>query len=72
MRKLKEYWVIILLISLMSGGLFYWLEWRPAKIRIDCASKMHKATPSELGADKINGTFDEMLTLCLFKAGINK
>lgn len=68
MKKLKEYWVIILLFICLLGGAFYRLEWRPAQIRIDCANKMHKATP----ADAIQGSFEEMLSLCLLKGGIRR
>lgn len=29
MEKLKQYWLIILLIFIVMGGLFYWFEWLP-------------------------------------------
>jgi len=36
MKKLKEWWVIILIFLLLTTFLFYWLEIRPTKIRIQC------------------------------------
>ena len=68
MKKLKEHWIVILLIFFLVLGAFYWFQWRPAKIRINCANKMHKATP----ADTIQGSFEEMLSLCLLKGGISR
>ena len=71
MKKIINLFTILVFVALL-GGAFYWLEWRPSQIRIECANNMHKATASELGSDKINGTFDEMLKLCLYKKGISK
>lgn len=68
MEKLREYWVIILLIFCLLAGSFYWFQWRPAEIRADCANKMHKASP----IDTIQGSFEEMLSLCLLKGGLDK
>lgn len=41
MEILKKYWLIILLAFAIIGGLFYWYEWRPVKIKHDC-SWVHK------------------------------
>lgn len=71
MKKLKEYWMIILLALCFIGVIFYWHEWRPAQIRIACGYKTaemaNKAT-SALLADQI-GAYME---ICLMKNGLNK
>ncbi|KKU47276.1 MAG: hypothetical protein UX68_C0041G0005 [Parcubacteria group bacterium GW2011_GWA2_46_9] len=37
MNKLKQYWTIILVVLIFSGGLFYWFQWRPSSIRRECS-----------------------------------
>jgi len=39
MQKLKQYWIIILLVILIIGVGFYWFQYRPYKARKDCAWK---------------------------------
>ena len=34
----KQYFGIIILAVLILGGLFYWLEWRPASVREYCSN----------------------------------
>ncbi len=48
MEKLKQYWLIILMVLIVIGGLFYWYEWRPSQIRKDC-SKETKEFLKEMG-----------------------
>ncbi|HBV58401.1 MAG TPA: hypothetical protein DEB73_04065 [Candidatus Magasanikbacteria bacterium] len=36
MKKSRWYWLIVLVVILILGGLFYWYEWRPIKIRQEC------------------------------------
>ena len=42
-EKIKEIlallnqWKVILMILLIGSGLFYWYEWRPARIRRECS-----------------------------------
>jgi hypothetical protein len=36
MNKLKQYWAIIIIIVVIVFGLFYWFQWRPSHIKIEC------------------------------------
>jgi hypothetical protein len=36
MKFSKQFWLLILGILLISGGVFYWYEYRPSKIRTEC------------------------------------
>ncbi len=36
MEKIKEYKGIIILILVVSAGVFYWYSYRPEQIRKDC------------------------------------
>lgn len=54
MKKLKKHWAIILLIFLFIGGLFYWYEWRPSKIKQNCSwvHKTSEAIPARAAKSK--------------------
>lgn len=49
---LKQNWFkayLLAIIVVMAGGVFYWFEWRPAKIRHDCSwVKRHADAASEI------------------------
>ena len=64
MQKLKQYWVIILLIVVILGGLFYWFELRPAKIISDCSSIAR--SNAKLGYESFASVYDD----CLMANGI--
>jgi len=36
MKKLKEYWLIILIVLALFGYAFYWFQWRPSHIKQEC------------------------------------
>jgi hypothetical protein len=36
MNFIKQFWLLILGILLILGGVFYWYEYRPSKIRMEC------------------------------------
>lgn len=50
--------------------LFYWFEWRPAQIRIDCAKKVidHADEKDIKDPNKVSVLFD----LCLSKKGLKR
>jgi hypothetical protein len=84
-EKFKKYWWIIVII-LLIGGVFYWYEWRPAKIRAYCEkyvfeNKQWETSNTEreqLGWDmnKINAAEREKSNyyyeVCIHKKGINQ
>jgi hypothetical protein len=65
MKKLKEYWIIILLIICVIAVAFYWLELRPAKITTRCAEYAHLI---EDGSS--HGDFNEYFNKCLRENGL--
>ncbi|MFA5644471.1 MAG: hypothetical protein WC928_03030 [Patescibacteria group bacterium] len=71
MKKLKEYWIIMLIFLCLVGGWFYWFELRPTNIRIACGYKTAEWNNK-------SETFIEIeavrmyLDLCLIKSGLNK
>ncbi|MEA3449431.1 MAG: hypothetical protein U9Q85_00395 [Patescibacteria group bacterium] len=71
MKKLKEYWMIIILLICFLGMGFYWYEWRPYKIRIQCA----KETVESYESINSFGTPDQLklyLDICLKKKGLEE
>lgn len=58
MNKLKQYWPIILLVVVILGGLFYWYEWRPSRIRTTC---YWQSRVSDIGVNEYK--FDSCLKL---------
>ncbi len=47
MEKIKQYKLIILLIIVILGFVFYWFEWQPTQIRKECAEK-HKDNTNDI------------------------
>lgn len=39
MAKLKQYWLIILIVLIIISGLFYWFQWRPTEIKQLCSAE---------------------------------
>lgn len=71
MKKLKEYGGVIILIACLLGIMFYWFEWRPSQIRIDCGYKTADAnneSVTTVSADYLRMYMD----VCLMKAGLSK
>ena len=63
-------WLLILIIL---GFAFYWYEWRPMKIRINCLNEMADGKIKISGGD-LNGIdkFEAMKNICLFEKGIKE
>jgi hypothetical protein len=61
-EQIKKYWWIIIVI-LIVGFSFYWYEWRPSQIRIEC-SKVCDLIAGEFCEDKYQD--------CLFRHGLDK
>ena len=40
--KILNNWKVIIVILLIAGGLFYWYEWRPSRVYIECQHKAKK------------------------------
>ena len=74
MKKIKEYWIIILLILFVVGGLFYWYELRPTKILKEC-SKWKELSFYDAGATKLGDNwwrkpYDYEIKSCLQEHGL--
>jgi len=57
MEKLKQYWLIIVIVLVVFGGLFYWFQWRPSQIRKECSKftlmeKIYESCLRERGLEK--------------------
>lgn len=69
----KDIYVLVFLILLVSSGLFYWFQWRPSRIRMEC-TKIVAETTIEL--TKLNRIFptlqeqDKSYNDCLHGKGI--
>jgi hypothetical protein len=71
MKKLKEYGAIIILIACLLGTMFYWFEWRPNQLRIDCGYKT--ANANNESATPVSADYLRMyMDVCLMKAGLSK
>jgi len=70
--------IILALAALVGGGLFYWYEWRPAKVKQECAARSKTVKREQAGGA---GVFsrrqirkevldDDKYELCLRERGL--
>lgn len=72
MKNSLNYWLLILLISVLSGFLFYWFQVRPSNIKSMCANEV----TSWIKEKGINTTqsdaVETRLNLCLYRSGLSR
>ncbi len=76
MKKIKitQKQAIALILVFLLGSLFYWYEWRPMKIRKDCARtsfKIARDKEIKMTAEGIN-SIKLYYNLCIWGRGIKK
>ena len=70
MAKLKQNWLIILIVLIIAGGLFYWFQWRPAEARKECNKQaIEKA---KVATENQQTYYDVTYQTCLRKRGLEK
>jgi len=67
MAKLKQYWLIILIVLIVIGGAVYWFQWRPNQIRKEC----YRSSDWAMRAGS-RQTFDDHYEQCLTSKGLEK
>lgn len=77
MKRLKQFWLIILLAVLLLSSLFYWFEWRPTQIRNKCSFEADVAyvrlqiSPSNITTQAEADDFKNMVYLgCVQEKGL--
>ncbi len=72
MGKLKKYWLIIIVILTILGGLFYWFQWKPSQIVKQCNEEaVDKAKDINDGSQAIK-VYDARYKSCLRSKGLTK
>lgn len=76
MKKIKEYWLIILLVLSIFVVLFYWYELRPNYIMKNC-SQWKESSKWDSAATKLGDKYwispsDLDIERCLKEHGLNK
>ncbi|MDD3285583.1 MAG: hypothetical protein PHG95_03035 [Patescibacteria group bacterium] len=68
MKKLKEYWIIILFLIITLSISFYWFEWKKYQAGIECSKKITEWAKE----NKINDgpVISVGIDLCLLHKGI--
>lgn len=70
MTKIKQYWLIIVIILILSGGYFYWFQWRPSQIAKECNKEaVEKAKEVKDGSQAIK-IYDICYKSCLREKGL--
>lgn len=70
MKKLKEYWLIVLLGFFALAFLFYWYEFRPIKIRKECFASIKQSVKNgnNISTEQLPG----MVQLCFLENGLKE
>ena len=72
MKKVKQHWLIALMVLIIMSGLFYWYEWRSAQIRKSCALEMISwAQEKELTFSDVD-IAEARYMICIRKKGLEK
>ncbi|PIU01957.1 hypothetical protein COT68_00480 [bacterium (Candidatus Torokbacteria) CG09_land_8_20_14_0_10_42_11] len=70
MLKLKQYWLITTIISILLAGYFYWFQWRPSQIAKQCNKEaVKKAKDADDGNQAIK-IYDARYKSCLREKGL--
>ena len=65
MEKIKQYKYIIILISIILLGIFYWFQLRPTQIRKECSKNL-------IGFSSIEQNGEKNYNRCLREKGLDK
>lgn len=67
---MKKTLLIIVFLSILIAGWFYWFSWRPAQARKTCAGKVRKRIdePGELTIKEAQQTY----SFCLIEHGMER
>ena len=64
MNKLKEYWILIVIVLVLLGGAFYWYEFRPIRLIKTCNAKAISEAAKEKPEAVVN-FYEFSYKLCL-------
>ncbi len=70
MTKLRQYWLIIVIVLILLAGYFYWFQWRPNQITKQCNKEaVEKAKEPEAFNQAIK-IYDALYKSCLREKGL--
>lgn len=73
MKKLKDFWLIIFVILLLTGLSFYWYEYRPSQIKKNCfvsTQENKNEIPKSLSTQQSINFVEYQYDFCLKQNGL--
>jgi hypothetical protein len=72
MKNSINYWLLILLISILSGFLFYWFQVRPSNIKSMCSNEVSSWIKEKKATSEDTDIIKTKLDLCLYRNGLSR
>lgn len=72
MKNLKEYWLILTILTILLVSTFYWFEWRPSQIAKICNQEAVQKAKEINDFDNAISTYDANYESCLHENGLAK